>query len=1141
MRARDRILANLEELYRETYERARESGDQRRVEELDAAYVRDQLMLEILLDIRDLFSVAPAAPAEGHVGTRAARVAPPPDQTSIGRLTCIVRSRAARATPGFQHSSWQAFSSACTKVPEAGLVAYGRVWTGNPDQPWAGGVAMRGDTVLAVGDSADVARYVGTATEVVSAAGAMIVPGFMDGHTHFLDGGFQLASVDLRTADTPEEFTARIKAFAAERKPGDWILGGDWDHERWPGTPLPTKAWIDSVTPDNPVFVNRLDGHMAVANTAALRAAGVTRATKDVPGGEIVRSARHRGADRGAQGQRDDRWCTARCRRRPSAQQDAALARAVAFAGSKGVTAVNYMSAPTTWLGAFQRAQAAGTLTVRVKMFFPVERWRWVADTVAAAGPGDDWLRIDGVKGYMDGSLGSTTALFFDPYLDAPGTRGLGTTDVDSMRRYVQAADSAQLQVAVHAIGDRANALLLDLYDSVSLANGARDRRFRIEHAQHLRPVDITRIATMNVIPSMQPYHVIDDGRWAAKRLDSTRLQTTYAFRDLIDQGAHLDFGSDWTVAPLDPLLGIYAAVTRRTLDDKNPDGWFPAQKVTVEEALRAYTVENAYGVFAEGRRGVLEARRPRRPRAPRSRPHGDSPDRHPERARAGDGGGRSGGVPGALMREPRCSALRWPPCCSAVRLSAQSAPGLLVVGCRVCRDPRDAARFREDRLGQQPRAGTGSGAAGAHEGTLSLLTPVGGRTMGAVFAGEGRSSFPRGSDRSRHNSPGSTNGPSYRVPIVEVLLFFSDTTLAELERHREVRARRPPGPRRQPGVADTGPPGRRPRPRGRPGRHDRSAQRRPGRPVLRGHHPGRRRAPAVPRYPAGAGGRGVAGAQEHWVDRLFDRASVKEAPTAAGAPALRGDRQGDALVRHYALEVSLPSTGSGDIGFRASARMFLYGQGTLGPWMVFTLADQFRVDSAKWSDGRLATFDKQKDSPYLWVRLPAPSASGGGGPAHRVLPRRPHRPLRRFLLHRRIDRLVPAPHGRAESGHVRDGFSHAVQLLFASVGERMDTSTTDRVTTSRWVTPRPIRNASFNVGMFKSYQPLEPGAPPVTVLVSESGHRSMGSKAYSSQEVTEDIARSMKLFTTLVRAARRRTSSTPPRFPPGMVRPSPA
>jgi len=491
-------------------------------------------------------------------------------------------------------------------VAPAGVVAFGRTWTGNPDQPWAGGVAMRGDTILAVGDSADVARYVGEGTQVITAAGGMVVPGFMDAHTHFMDGGFQLANVDLRTANTPAEFTARIAAFAAERKPGEWILGGDWDHERWPGTPLPTRAWIDSVTPNNPVFVNRLDGHMAVANSAALRAAGITKATKNIPGGEIVRDPRT-GEPTGVLKDNAMIPVYAALPAPTAAQLDAALSRALAFAGSKGVTAVNFMSAPTAWLGAYQRARAAGTLTVRTKMFFPLDQWRWVADTVAVVGAGDDWLRIDGVKGYMDGSLGSTTALLFKPYLDAPNTSGLETTPLDSLRRWIQSADSARLQVAVHAIGDRANALLLDLYDSVGVANGARDRRFRDEHAQHLRPEDITRIAKMNVIPSMQPYHVIDDGRWAAKRIDSTLLQTTYAFRDLIDQGAHLGFGSDWTVAPLDPLLGIYAAVTRRTLDDKNPGGWFPKQKVTVEEALRAYTSENAYGVFAEGRRGVLK------------------------------------------------------------------------------------------------------------------------------------------------------------------------------------------------------------------------------------------------------------------------------------------------------------------------------------------------------------------------------------------------------------------------------------------------------------------------------------------------------------------------------------------------------
>ncbi len=262
---------------------------------------------------------------------------------------------------------------ACASPPApATTVAFGRVWTGNPDQPWAGGVAMRGDTLVGVGDSSDVARFVGEQTVVVAAPGGMVVPGFMDGHTHFLDGGIQLVSVDLRTADSPEEFTARIAAFAAERKPGEWIIGGDWDHERWPGTPLPTRAWIDSVTPNNPVFVNRLDGHMGVANSAALRAAGITRSTQDIPGGEIVRDPRT-GEPTGILKDNAMRPVYAALPPPSEAQLDAALARAVAFAASKGVTATNFMSAPTAWLGAFQRARAAGTLTVRTKMFFPIQ------------------------------------------------------------------------------------------------------------------------------------------------------------------------------------------------------------------------------------------------------------------------------------------------------------------------------------------------------------------------------------------------------------------------------------------------------------------------------------------------------------------------------------------------------------------------------------------------------------------------------------------------------------------------------------------------------------------------------------------------------------------------------------------------
>jgi predicted amidohydrolase YtcJ len=486
----------------------------------------------------------------------------------------------------------------------ADLVVFGRVWTGDSTRPWAGAVAVRGDTVVAVGDSAEIGRRVGPATRVLARA-AMVVPGFMDGHVHFTDGGFQLASIDLRPARSPEEFVARLKAFALERKPGEWIVGGDWDHERWPGAPLPRREWIDSVTPRNPVFVNRLDGHMALANSAALRAAGIDRHTRDIPGGVIVRD-RRTGEPTGVL---KDEAMAPVYRTIPDPtddQRDAALRRALEYAASKGITAFAHMSVAPADLGTYLRAKAAGVLTARAALYFPLETWHQVADTIARLGRGDDWVWIGGVKGYVDGSLGSTTAYFYEPYADDPTTAGLLRTPEESLRVWIGAADSAGLQVAVHAIGERANGLILDIYDSVARAHGARDRRFRIEHAQHLRSQDIDRIARLGVVASMQPYHAIDDGRWAEKRIGPERIKRMYAFRSLLDRGAHLGFGSDWSVAPIDPILGIYAAVTRRTLDGKHPNGWVPQQKISVEEALRAYTAGNAYGVFGEARRGRL-------------------------------------------------------------------------------------------------------------------------------------------------------------------------------------------------------------------------------------------------------------------------------------------------------------------------------------------------------------------------------------------------------------------------------------------------------------------------------------------------------------------------------------------------------
>jgi hypothetical protein len=488
--------------------------------------------------------------------------------------------------------------------PAADLVAYGRVWTGDTAAPWAGAVAISGDTIVAVGDSAGVSAYVGPGTRILDNARGMITPGFMDGHAHFSSGGFQLASVDLRDAANPQEFIARLKAYAATRPEGEWIVGGDWDHERWVGAPLPTRDWIDSVTPRNPVFVSRLDGHMGLANSLALRAARITRNTADIAGGTIVRDSA--GNPTGILKDEAQNPVYAVMPAPSAAQMDSAIARATEWAASKGVVGVSSVSAPWAEVAALRRAHAAGRLKTRVAVYVPLGDWRRMADTFRANGAGDDWIRTAGVKGYVDGSLGSGTALFFEPYADDPSTFGLLVTPEDSLRRWIGAADSAGLQVVVHAIGERANALLLGIFDSVARAHGARDRRFRDEHAQHLRPEDVARFRTIGVIASMQPYHAADDGRWAGKRLGPDRVRNSYVFRSLIDSGARLAFGSDWTVAPIDPMLGLAAAVTRRTLDGANPGGWIPEQKISLDEALRAYTVGNAYAIFAEGNRGML-------------------------------------------------------------------------------------------------------------------------------------------------------------------------------------------------------------------------------------------------------------------------------------------------------------------------------------------------------------------------------------------------------------------------------------------------------------------------------------------------------------------------------------------------------
>jgi predicted amidohydrolase YtcJ len=499
-------------------------------------------------------------------------------------------------------ASLQAQHSPCVRECADLVVVNARVWTGVAGAADARALAVRAGRLTAVGSDADANRQVGPSTRVVDARGAMLVPGFFDSHVHFITAGAALSSVQLRDARTPAEFIRRIRDYARTLPAGAWITEGNWDHSLWGGE-LPRKEWIDSITPHNPVWIGRLDGHMALANSAALRAGGVTSATANVPGGEIVRDAS--GAPTGIL---KDNALDLVGRVVPDllpAQQDSALTAAMRYVAERGVTSVTHMG---DWggLAVFRRAQAGGRLRTRINAAVPLDRWAQLRDSVAARGRGDEWLRIGGLKGYVDGSLGSHTAFFHQPYSDAPRDTGLLVTPADSLYAWTRGADRAGLQVMVHAIGDRANTLILDIYERVAREDGPRDRRFRVEHAQHLRREDIPRFGRLGVVPSMQPYHAIDDGRWA-EALIGERIHTTYAFRSLLDSGARLAFGSDWFVAPPTPLEGIYAAVTRRTLDDENPGGWVPEQKITVEEALRAYTVDAAWSVFRERDLGTIE------------------------------------------------------------------------------------------------------------------------------------------------------------------------------------------------------------------------------------------------------------------------------------------------------------------------------------------------------------------------------------------------------------------------------------------------------------------------------------------------------------------------------------------------------
>lgn len=497
-------------------------------------------------------------------------------------------------------ASWAYHAS---RLPADTIYLNARIWTGVRGSPLAQALAVSGNRIGYVGDNEGARAHAGRTTRVVDLAGAFMMPGFIDSHTHFERSSFMLSQPQFRDADTREAFVERIGQAARNLPAGRWLTGGNWDAELWGGE-LPTRDWIDPVTADIPVAVVRLDQHLLLANSVAIRLAGVTRDTPDPEGGVIGRDAD--GEPNGLFRDRAKALIEEAIPAKSHADTEAALKAGAEHALSLGVTQVHITEVYTDTHEALRRWRTKGPTPIRFYSMVPIEGWEAVAAEVASDGRGDDWVRWGGVKGLVDGSLGSRTALFSAPYADDPDNHGLFRQSPDMLREMVAGADAAGLQVAVHAIGDRANDLLFDLFSEVVRENGRRDRRFRLEHAQHLHRSDIPRFAGQDVIASMQPYHAIDDGRWAERPLGPERLSGSWAARSLIDAGARVAFGSDWPVAPLDPLPGLQAAVLRQTLDGMNPEGWVPEQRIGIDEALTAYTAGSAYAGFQEDRLGSL-------------------------------------------------------------------------------------------------------------------------------------------------------------------------------------------------------------------------------------------------------------------------------------------------------------------------------------------------------------------------------------------------------------------------------------------------------------------------------------------------------------------------------------------------------
>jgi len=489
---------------------------------------------------------------------------------------------------------------------QAGLVLYnGRIYTMDRTNPRVQAVAIAGNRIAAVGDDAQIKCLLAPGGEAIDLGGRTVVPGFTDCHIHFVEYALRLTRIDLAGVQSRAEAVRRVAERARTAKPGEWLLGGGWDHNLWEDTSLPTKEDLDSVAPHNPVALDSKDGHSLWVNSLALARAGIAAETPDPSGGEIERQP-GTGEPTGIL-KENARHLVKNVIKRPSLEDiRSALKVAMANAHRAGLTGIHDCEDELAF-AAFQELLKKGELGLRVLMHIPAKNLDAAIGLGLRTGFGNEWLRVGGVKVFADGALGSRTAAMLAPYQEEPLNLGIAVTPKEEMRELVRKASRAGLSVAIHAIGDRANRDVLDVLEESRQAGGGADLRHRIEHVQLLHPADIPRLARLGVIASMQPIHATSDMEMVRRHWGEERARRAYAWRSLLEAGTVLAFGSDCPVESLDPLAGIHAAVTRRRADGSpGPEGWHPEERISVGEAVRAYTWGAAYASGEEREKGVI-------------------------------------------------------------------------------------------------------------------------------------------------------------------------------------------------------------------------------------------------------------------------------------------------------------------------------------------------------------------------------------------------------------------------------------------------------------------------------------------------------------------------------------------------------